>query len=288
MPRLYLDSHDLIDVIAHERPVGPEDLRNELQARKTELVYSWASILETVNVGDLRESRSRLDTLDALPRCFILGLPVLIREEFATALNAFRGQAPLNAVCPWERTLHRAIRDRGPVEMLDLLLNYTLADFVMPLLYFNPAVCANRQQNYLVFMADVARDRARDLRVRRSYPWFRGGVGQILIRCGINLRQGELNPFAQWLWNNGSACSGWRSFHESYLEFSGNVGDRGERGDISDFSHMTAIPYVDAITLDRRMADYCRRAARKLDRRYPDVGYSATKIFNNLAEWLNS
>ena len=69
--------------------------------------------------------------------------------------------------------------------------------------------------------------------------------------------------------------------------FCDNVNDLGQRGDVADSSHIVTVPYVDAITLDRRMVDYCRRACRNLTVAY-DLGlFAPTKIFHGLAEWIN-
>ena len=94
--RLYLDSRDLINVISRRRPVGPDKLR-ALTNSNTTLVYSWSSVLETVNVGNLREIESEVrpnPQQDFPLAAFILGLPVLIRAEFRTALAAFSQAKP--------------------------------------------------------------------------------------------------------------------------------------------------------------------------------------------------
>jgi hypothetical protein len=286
--RLYLDSRDLINVISRRRPVGPDELRTLLTDRDTTLVYSWSSVLETVNVGNLRESRARLEILDGFPHSFILGLPVLIRAEFRTALAAFRRQnAEFISLKPWETRLDKAIRDRGQRDPLDLLINFTLTDFVLPLLYFNPEVCRNREEVQRSFMHDVTLDRRHNRRVRRSRRWVLSGVVKMLYRSGILLTRDELEEFVDWLLGIGSACPGWRFFSESYKEFCDNLTDQGNRGDIPDFSHTTALPYVDALTLDRRMADYCRRAGRRLLNQYQDCRYDPGKIYANLQSWLN-
>jgi len=248
--RLYLDSHDLINVISRRRPVAPDELRMLLDERDTTLVYSWSTVLETVNVGDLGESRARLQILDRLPRCFILGFPVLIRAEFRTALASFRREnGELMSLKPWENRLDKAIRDRGQSEPLDLLVSFELTDFVLPLLHFNPEVCRNREEVQRSFMHDVTLDRRHNRRVRRSRSWFLSGVAKMLYRSGILLPRDELEEFVDWLLQIGSACPGWRVFSESYKGFCDNLTDQGNRGDILDFSHTTAFPYVDALTL---------------------------------------
>jgi len=64
------------------------------------------------------------------------------------------------------------------------------------------------------------------------------------------------------------------------------VEDLGERGDPPDYSHITAVPYVDAATLDNRMRGYYRSAINKLEELYPTINYFKNRVFRNLETWL--
>jgi hypothetical protein len=121
--------------------------------------------------------------------------------------------------------------------------------------------------------------------VRRNRARFEGGVRKHLIRCRIPLPIGGLRDFARWIRNNPTRCPGWRIFYETYLEFCTNVDDEVEAGDVRDFSHVGCLPYVDAITLDRRMAGYCRAGALKLLEQNAAVDYVG-RIFADSAAWL--
>ena len=57
--------------------------------------------------------------------------------------------------------------------------------------------------------------------------------------------------------------------------------------DFSDLAHVEAVPYVDAITMDRRTADLCRRVSKRLSRDHPRIGYEE-RIFPSLKELLDS
>ena len=60
-----------------------------------------------------------------------------------------------------------------------------------------------------------------------------------------------------------------------------NVGDKPEASDIPDISHINAIPYADAATLDRRMHGYCSQVSRKLQKVQSVIDY-ADRIFPKL------
>jgi len=57
--RIYLDSRDLIDVLARSVPVAAGELATILQARDSELVFSWSNVIESVAFRDrdIRETR---------------------------------------------------------------------------------------------------------------------------------------------------------------------------------------------------------------------------------------
>jgi hypothetical protein len=59
--KLYLDSRDLISVLARSQPISVDELRQILADRDATLVYSFSNVLETVDFGDANEIRRRLE-----------------------------------------------------------------------------------------------------------------------------------------------------------------------------------------------------------------------------------
>lgn len=133
----------------------------------------------------------------------------------------------------------------------------------------------------------VDEDRKATDAVRRNRERFIGGVGRALFDCRMRTPDAGLARFARWVRADSSRCPGWRIFTEAHLEFSTNVQDRVAVGDISDFSHIACLAYVDAMTLDRRMAGYAREAALKLERSNVQIRLS-NRIFLNAESWLQS
>lgn len=62
-----------------------------------------------------------------------------------------------------------------------------------------------------------------------------------------------------------------------------NVANVPEVGDFSDLSHIYAIPYVDAATLDRRMRTYCSQASRRIARLAFGIDYR-DRLYHDLGE----
>lgn len=289
--RLYLDSRDLIGVLARGNPVDAQELATVLQAENTELVFSWSNVIESVTFREpnIRETRRRLELIERLPQCYILGLPPLIRTEFRSAFRAFEANdTGLGTIDPFVPTWQMTLRDPGRRLPQDLLINFTTTDQVLEIVFANPQIGQHTNADHVFYRNEVAADRLHNPAVRQSAAWFRGAVAQTVVSSGLRLDRARFEAFADWLAVNPTLCPGWLIFHESYGVFCGNVNDAGQQGDAPDFSHIITAPYVDAITLDRRMADYCRRASRTLANEHDPALFAATKIFHNLEEWINA
>jgi hypothetical protein len=287
--RLYLDSKDIIGVLARGNPVDAGELSEVLQAKDTELVFSWSNIIESVTFREpnIRETRRRLELLEQIPQCYILGLPPLIRTEFRSAYQSFEAHDNCFArIDPFVPTWLRALTVPGRLLPQDLYINYTTTDQVLDIVFNNPQIGQVTEAEHTHYRDEVAADRVHNAALRRSPAWFRGGIAQTLFRSGIRLDRVTFERFADWLAENPTACSGWLLFQESYGVFCDNIDDAGKRGDAPDYSHVITAPYVDAITLDRRMADYCRRASRTLANEYDPVMFAPMKIYRNLEEWI--
>jgi hypothetical protein len=64
-----------------------------------------------------------------------------------------------------------------------------------------------------------------------------------------------------------------------------NYGDIPETGDFSDLAHISAVPYVDAVTLDRRMRHYCGLAAQTVSGLGGANNYG-DRLFEDLADLM--
>lgn len=287
---IYLDSRDLIGVLRDGRPVDVDGLEQVLVAKGARLVYYWP-IWEVAKRDDLLESRRRLQALEHMPHIYLLGMPHLLREEFLNAISAFRnGDHEVAPVRPWEDSWHRLAKRRGQYDYQDMLVHNTLSDQILEVMMQRPEVLQNREDSLRAFMHEVQADRGASRAERRSWRRFSNGVRIGLRACELpfpNDQEGGLE-FAEWLDKTPSACPAYKLFNDTYLEFCDNVRDEGDVGDESDYTHITAVTYVDAITLDRRMRGYCVAAARRLYNSGRVCEDYSKRIFRDLAEWLGA
>ena len=91
------------------------------------------------------------------------------------------------------------------------------------------------------------------------------------------------DEFVEWIYENPARCPGVRLHHETYRQLLLNCNDIPEVGDFSDLAHVSAVPYVDAATLDNRMRAYCSQASRDLVRLGLCVDYRQ-RLYRNLAD----
>lgn len=64
-----------------------------------------------------------------------------------------------------------------------------------------------------------------------------------------------------------------------------NVGYVARRGDLFDLSQLTAVPYVDAVTLDKTTSDFYRRAEKALQSLAPPFSHNC-RVFRGAKEVL--
>ena len=72
---IYPDAKDVIDLVAHEKPVSTPNLWQILETTKSELVLSFESVSESIVVDDPPESRRRLRLLEQLPIRYMVAVP---------------------------------------------------------------------------------------------------------------------------------------------------------------------------------------------------------------------
>jgi hypothetical protein len=112
-------------------------------------------------------------------------------------------------------------------------------------------------------------------------------IGRLIEHHKIEKPKEAIDDFAAWIYEDPRRCPGLRLGYEVFHELLKNVGDKPEAGDIPDLSHINAIPYADAATLDRRMHGYCSHVSRKLQKVQSTIDY-ADRTFPGLSALLSA
>ncbi len=95
---------------------------------------------------------------------------------------------------------------------------------------------------------------------------FREKIRRDLQLHGVTAPAPSVAAFADWIYESPDRCPGTRLDYEVFHQLRRNIGDRPKASDFGDFGHVRCLPYVDLMTLDRRMADYVRRCGLAWER----------------------
>lgn len=272
---IYPDARDLINLVRNDDPLPVSELRTILESNNSHIVLSFENVCEVIVVDDPVETRRRIGLLQTLPACYMVALTKLRCLELKKAIDDWNRKRPTLAhpfVAYWEETFGYPHIN---------LIGYSLMDVVMHLLHVNPDQFRKTQKDTDFLVTAVSQDRTAADRERRSTQRFVNAILEGLRRCGLLGEVEDPNGFAFSVTEAPTRCPSLWFFHQFYLEYTGNVGASIDPGDYLDLSHASRVPYVDALTLDRRMKNYGEQAIRKITKY--GIDYSG-RLFPNLAQ----
>jgi len=271
---LYPDSKDLINLISKNQPMSPADFANLLRANNWALAFSFVNVAEVMIREDLPLCRERLRVIETLPARFIQVFTNIVKLELQAAVEAVNSSQEFVRPDPYVDRWHQTYTPPGRADYQEMLVTYRLEDQVIPLVYGNPAILQNVRSGGDFYRAAVAQDRNAADRERRSMERFSNSVEVHLRNCGLFDQVQDMEGFVTWLSQDPERCPSLQFFNAIYLEFAANVQDLGCDSDPGDLAHISTLPYVDAMTIDRRYRDYTTRAIRRFEARQPRLDYS--------------
>jgi hypothetical protein len=268
--RILLDSRDLIALVDHQRPVTPPEFDAYLRGGNHQIVLCNTNVRELCGAlsggADFRRVQPFLQSLAAMPHLY-LKEATIVAVEIQAAVAAFTTgteyQNPSPYVTRWDGTLVTPPGERGLAA--ENLLNLRLDDIIDLISRTRPDVFAPPAHHLGTLREIAAKDRAL-LRVRKapSRENFTSSVKKHAATHGVRLPEGREQELAEWIYADANRCPGLRLFQESFRALMVNYEDAPETSDIFDLAQISAIPHVDAATLDRRMRRYCGDASRKM------------------------
>lgn len=278
--RILLDAKDLINLIEFNHPVSVANLAVWLTQNAGTLVLSFTNVSDFVgpacNRGDFLEMRVLLQKLETLPITYIReGL--IIRDELRSALMAFHtGQEPPSPnpyVSRWDETFHWEGESAAKV-----LVGLRLDDIV----YMTRGTIQGYKQHSVGLRAKIQRERVLPAFQRlRLRDIFINSISERLKAYEIDSSEIDLRAFGQWLWNAPPRCLGLRLHFEVYHQLLRDKSMAFQDGDIADFAQIASLPYVDVLTVDKRIADLLSKVFQKLRQRDVRADLSG-KVFTDL------
>lgn len=216
-----------------------------------------------------------LNRVEAIPHTFIAEARIPF-SEIKEAVRAYQELREYSDINPFEKRFDYVASQfsKPPTRQY---LNFGLAEAVFTLWTEDPNLFSGFQKETLQLRRLLSTDRsARDNpSVQKN---FANVLRRYLTRARVNLPHSQVEQLADWIYSSGKRCPSFRLGYEVFHKLLKNKYDEAEKGDIYDFAHIDCLPYVDAITLDRRMRGYVAQAGQSLGLDYQ------TKVYSNLDE----
>ena len=278
MTRIYLDTRDLIIVAERQSDQFLKEIQKWLGRCRGRLVFSFSNILEcciplSATLGQTVVMRT-LGKLEALPHMFIAEAKIQ-QDEILSAITSFSNGSEYQSITPYVERFDQVL---SPFERpaTSNYLKYGLAQAIFEIWQARPDLFTV-DSRHAQFLADSRESDRRRPDFRRHDLNFRLKVLRALHQFNISFPDEEVQALANWIWAHPTRCPGLRLGYEVYHQILRNINDTTENSDIGDLTHVGCIPYVEAITLDRRMRGYVRQADRALKTNY------SSHIFADLA-----
>ena len=279
--RIYLDSKDIIDMLERSEPCSIEQFGNVLRVGSHELVLSLTTVIEiskpllykkaTTNVMRL------LYQIDESPHTFIHSSRI-VPLELEEAVLAFGNDREYRSILPSFVNRFDIIVDLEANPSTKLYIKYSLAETVWDL-YTHGALDGFDQY------ADKLRETFLADRMLNPRPSLKGNFVLAIKRAsqayGLKIPSDEIESFANWIYSDPSRCPSQRLGYELWHKMVCNIADIPEGSDLEDFLNIGCLPYVDVMTVDRRMYGYICQVAASTGITYD------RKIFKNTQKILD-
>jgi hypothetical protein len=288
--RILLDSRDLIEVAEHQNRVTTRAFNSFLRDNNHELVLCASTVREIS--GPLAHGASFIDTIRPILQA-IETLPIrYLREvdlfgvEIQAALNAFENDSIYEPPNPYVRTYPDTLAGPGldgglPIVGLRL-------DAVIYEMYRSPyrdRIFGARDQQLAAYRRIMIQEREL---LRNGHYRARLHFANVLPRHAATHHArlpANAAAFIDYVYVDADRCPGFRIYHEVFRSLARNLNDNPEAGDFVDLALISAIPYVDAVTLDRRMRTYVEQAARKMLKVNAAVNYR-DRVYEDVSELM--
>ena len=275
--RIYLDSRDHIVLTERFSAAETDAFEAALCRGSHELVFSMHNIMECcapiIQSTNQNSVMRILNRLERMPHVYIAEAKIHALE-LMEGVSAFSEGREYSTVEPFVARFDEVVSPFNRPPTHDYI-RYSLAHTVFELWQEDPRLFQPYTATSRRLEAIRTSDRSRpDYRNHdRNFP---NTVARNLKLYNIAFPQDAVNDLAAWIWASPNRCPALRLGYEVFHKIVRNVTDSGEKSDIPDFAHVDCIPYIDAITLDRRMRGYVEQANHSMSTAY------SQKIFSDV------
>lgn len=279
---IYLDSKDIISLFEKSKPVSTEKFNSILLKGNHRLVLSIVTVLE-VSAPLLHKNASSnisrlLNQIEKLPHTFIHSSKITLLE-LKEAISAFLSSTEYkNPTVPFVDRFDTIIDLNGNPSTMRYL-NYPLSEVVWDL-YSVGALKGFKKRPSNALETAIAADRALD-RKPNLKDNFAATFERHIKNYSIEMPSDGIKDLASWVYSTPKRCPSIRIGYELFHKITKNVDDLPNHSDLGDIHNINCLPYVDAMTVDRRMHGYISQVGTDLKMDF------SKKVFRNIMELLD-
>jgi hypothetical protein len=260
--KIYLDAKDLINIFERAVPCTANQLEHALRNGGHELVLSLYSITEVA--APLCQSSSKtnvmrlLNQLERLPIVFVH--PDVDRLEPEEGMAAFSGKREYTDAQPFVNRFDETV-DLSASPATRIFMHYSLGETVWDLYCYGGLKGLESYAPTLkqLMAADRALTKPPSLKTN-----FVKMIERKLKDYGIKCSATFASALANWIYEKPFRCPSVRLGYEVWHKLVKNKADALEESDMEDYQHITCLPYVDVMSLDRRMCGYVEQSGASL------------------------
>ncbi len=280
--RVYFDTKDLINILDGSNPCTADSLTHRLRQGGHELLISVYTVVELSEPLNHPASRTNvmglLNYLEEMPLCFI-NSSAIPRLELGEALQAFADGREYSAISPFVKRFDETVDLYGQPPTR-LYMSYSLGEAVWDL-YTSGALSG------LDAYAERMRQSFASDRALPKQPSLKSNFTKMIER-NLSLHKvprpvAGVAALADWIYVSPTRCPSVRLVYEVWHKMLKNTTDVPDASDLEDLQHLACLPYIDLMSVDRRMHGYISQAAAGLGLSYGTrIARTAQEILHQL------
>ena len=274
---IYLDAKDLINIFEKSNPCSADQFDTMLREGDHKLVYSLLNIIEIAEPllhNNMKTNvMALLNRVEETPHVYIhtSRIPLL---ELESAIRAYFNGEEYSNINPYVQRFDYTV-DLDAQPTTKDYLNYSIAEIIWDLYSFK--VLGGLDSYAKKLKTIFAKDR-----MLSHKPSIENHFSTCLERTfklyDVASPSDDIKSFANWIYSDHTRCPSLRLGYEVFHKMIKNMGDETTPSDMEDLSHIDCLPYVDFLTLDKRMCSYVIQACKTMQSNH--VG----KLCNNSKE----
>ncbi|MFC1523824.1 hypothetical protein ACFL6N_03440 [Thermodesulfobacteriota bacterium] len=262
---IYFDTKDLISLF-EILPLEEIDQFEEMLNRGNHnLVLSSINIIEIsaplLDKNAPTNVMRLLNRIEKMP-CRFIAEAMITKLELIEAGKAFVTTREYEQISPFVNRFDETLSIDGPPPTSDYM-SFGLAETVFTLWTEDPTLFENYPQHHEPLKEVFKKDRLISKKPKLR-DHFTTTIERLITISELTPKFEDIAAFAKWIYSKHTRCPSIRLGYETHHKILKNIGDIPQKGDISDYAHISCTPYVDVITFDARMINYVKQASRDL------------------------